>query len=152
MAKKIRVGIIFGGRSAEHEVSLQSARNIYKALDRSKYEPVLIGITKTGRWQFNKTSKVLESGKQHGLLSLPDTNNAGALIPQGEEISQLDVVFPVLHGPYGEDGTVQGLLKLAGVAFVGSDVLGSAVGMDKDVSKRLLKEARIPVVNVVVVG
>lgn len=138
--KKIRVGIICGGRSAEHEVSLMSARNVLAALDRSKYSPVLIAISKKGQWLLGENEKLLLTEKggrvtQKGVL---------ALVP-GTTPSHVDVVFPVLHGPYGEDGTVQGLLKLLDVPFVGADVLGSAVAMDKDVTKRLLACAGIAV-------
>lgn len=136
MKKKIRVGIVFGGRSAEHEVSLRSAQSIYTALDKNKYEPVLIGITKQGNWLFGQKMIALPGGRG---------SSATSLVPQDKEISGLDVVFPVLHGPFGEDGTMQGLLKIAGIPFVGADVLGSAIGMDKDVMKRLLRDAGIPI-------
>lgn len=147
MKRKIRVAIVFGGRSAEHEISFQSAESIYSVLDKNKYEAVLIGIDRTGRWLLNNDS--------HFLLN---TNNPEVTLAQGKFQKQLvkidsgnsetiDVVFPVLHGPYGEDGTIQGFLKLANVPFVGSGVLGSALGMDKDVMKRLLKESKIPTVK-----
>lgn len=123
--KKIRVGIIFGGKSAEHEVSVRSAENVIEAIDKDKYEPVLIKIEKSGKWLLNNESR----------------------FPSSELI---DVAFPILHGPFGEDGTVQGLLKLAGIPFIGSGVLGSAVGMDKDVMKRLLRDAGIPIAKFVV--
>jgi D-alanine-D-alanine ligase len=156
MHVKIRVGILFGGRSAEHEVSLQSARNIIDAIDRHKYEVVLIGIDKKGQWHLNKESRFLLPTTQSELPALPESGENLALVPgkqdeqlvalSGEErLGSLDVIFPVLHGPFGEDGTVQGLLKLANIAFVGAGVLGSAVGMDKDVMKRLLRDAGIPV-------
>ncbi len=128
--KKIRVGIIFGGKSAEHEVSLQSARNVVAALDKAKYAPVLIKIDQSGQWRLNDSLVALVP--QSGLT-------------KGENKISIDVVFPILHGPFGEDGTVQGLLKLANIPFVGSGVLGSAVGMDKDVMKRLLREAGVPI-------
>jgi len=148
--RKTTVGILFGGKSAEHEVSLQSAKNVYDAIDRSKFEPVLIGIDKSGKWLLNSDSR---------RLSLNPTGDPVALIPESAGLlsnaaslpasnflpPQLDVVFPILHGPFGEDGTVQGLLKLADVPFVGSDVLGSAVSMDKDVMKRLFRDAGIPI-------
>lgn len=156
MAGKIRVGILFGGQSAEHEVSLQSAKNIIEAIDRSKYEVVLIGIDKTGQWHLNDGSRFLPPTSRVGLPELPHSRENLALVPgkQDEQIvalsgqhrlGSLDVIFPVLHGPFGEDGTIQGLLKLANVPFVGAGVLGSAVGMDKDVMKRLLREAGIPI-------
>lgn len=153
---KIRVGIVFGGRSAEHEVALQSAKSIIAAIDKTKYDLVLIGIDKQGRWYLNDASHYLlheESPKLIQLARSPDElalvpgESAGQLISRANEISigDIDVVFPVLHGTYGEDGTIQGLLKLANIPFVGASVLGSAVGMDKDVAKRLLRDAGIPV-------
>lgn len=154
--KKIRVGILFGGKSAEHEVSLLSAKNVVDAIDKEKYEVFLIAIDKNGRWQLPDKSRFLLNSNDPKLIKLNNEGGEGvALIPQsGGELTDLsspssgsavDVVFPILHGPFGEDGTVQGLLKLAGVPFVGAGVLGSAVGMDKDVMKRLLRDAGIPV-------
>jgi D-alanine-D-alanine ligase len=153
--QKIKVGILFGGKSAEHEVSLQSAKNVYEAIDREKYQPVLIGIDKTGRWFLSEGSRFLLNVEDPGRISLNQSGEPVALVPEsGGTISSLkgladsgavDVVFPILHGPFGEDGTVQGLLRLAAIPFVGSGVLGSAVGMDKDVMKRLLRDAGIPV-------
>ena len=156
MTKKIRVGILFGGKSAEHEISLLSAKNVIDALDKNKYEPVLIGIDKTGRWLMGEPSQFLLNSSNPKLIALNKANSESvALAPQSEgKLTSLnsghldqsvDVVFPILHGPFGEDGTIQGLLKLANVPFVGAGVLGSAVGMDKDVMKRLLREAGIPV-------
>lgn len=156
MDKKLRVGIIFGGKSAEHEVSLQSAKNIIEALDKEKYEPVLIGVDKEGRWLLNDSSKFLLNSENPKLIKLnKEASQNIALIPQSngkisnldncESNDSVDVVFPILHGPFGEDGTVQGLLKLANIPFVGAGVLGSAVGMDKDVMKRLLRDANIPI-------
>ena len=153
---KIRVGVLFGGRSAEHEVSLQSAKNIVDAIDTNKYEVVLIGIDKNGGWHLDEGSRFLLGTTESELPELPASNENLALIPgkQEEQLVQLsgqqspgalDVVFPILHGPFGEDGTVQGLLKLANIPFVGAGVLGSAVGMDKDVMKRLLRDAGIPI-------
>jgi D-alanine-D-alanine ligase len=161
MARKIRVGILFGGRSAEHEVSLQSAKNIIDAIDTNKYEVVLIGIDKKGRWHLNEGSRFLLPATQSALPKLQETGENLALVPgtQDEQLvalsgqqrlGSLDVVFPVLHGPFGEDGTVQGLLKLANIPFVGASVLGSAVGMDKDVMKRLLRDAGIPITRFIV--
>ncbi len=155
MDRKIRVGIIFGGKSAEHEVSLQSAKNIIEALDKEKYEPVLIGVDKSGKWLLADNSEFLLNSGDPKLIKLSgEKNQSIAIVPQsGGKISNLDtsyqeksidVVFPILHGPFGEDGTVQGLLKLANIPFVGASVLGSAVGMDKDVMKRLLRDAGIP--------
>jgi len=151
--QKLRIGIIFGGKSSEHEVSLLSAKNIIEALDRTKYEPVLIGIDKTGGWHIKDPSCYLTSAedpKQIQLLAagtpvaLDTQEGSNALLHLSTSSSTpIDVIFPILHGTCGEDGTVQGLLKLAGIPFVGADVLGSAIGMDKDVMKRLLKEAGI---------
>lgn len=149
---KIRVGIIFGGRSAEHEVSLQSAKNIIDAINRNKYEIILIGMDKNGRWYLNEESKFILNESNPKLIKLNESNKEVALIPgessdqlinisSNEALGKIDVIFPVLHGPYGEDGTVQGMLKLANIPFVGAGVLGSAVGMDKDVMKRLLRDA-----------
>jgi D-alanine-D-alanine ligase len=161
MARKIRVGVLFGGRSAEHEVSLQSAKNIIDAINTHKYEAVLIGIDKKGQWHLNDESRFLLPVVESGLPELPQKGENLALVPGKEDeqlvalsgqqkLGPLDVIFPVLHGPFGEDGTVQGLLKLANIAFVGAGVLGSAVGMDKDVMKRLLRDAGIPVARFIV--
>jgi D-alanine-D-alanine ligase len=148
----ISVGILFGGKSAEHEISLQSAKNVYKAIDRSKFEPVLIGIDKNGIWHSLDDSLLLNSQNPQSInlsqsgdpvAMIPGDNSF--LIPNSSVVPKLDVVFPILHGPFGEDGTVQGLLKLANVPFVGVGVLGSAVGMDKDVMKRLFRDAGIPI-------
>jgi D-alanine-D-alanine ligase len=163
MARKIRVGILFGGRSAEHEVSLQSARNIIDAIDTNKYEVVLIGIDKKGQWHLNEGSRFLLPAIKPELSTLLERGENLALVPgkqneqlvllSGEQtLAPLDVIFPVLHGPFGEDGTVQGLLKLANIPFVGAGVLGSAVGMDKDVMKRLLRDAGIPIARFLVVN
>jgi len=156
--KKTRVIVLFGGRSAEHEISLLSARNVVAALDRARFEPVLIGIDREGRWH-RESERTLAgaSGSPRGLAldaaapavaieeGLAEASAGGAL---GALAGGADtVVFPVLHGTYGEDGTMQGLLELAGVAYVGAGVLGSAVGMDKDVAKRLLRDAGIPIVD-----
>jgi D-alanine-D-alanine ligase len=165
MAKKLRVGILFGGRSGEHEVSLLSAASILKAIDRSKFDVVPIGITKEGRW--------LAGGDAHNLLANgaaeaprqlragdPESTPGAKLLhegiptlmapepgPQGPAGKAIDVVFPVLHGTFGEDGTVQGLFELAGIAYVGAGVLGSAAGMDKSVMKRLFAQAGLPIVK-----
>lgn len=153
--KKINIGILFGGKSAEHEVSLQSAKNVFEAIDKEKYNPILIGIDKTGKWLLNDSSKFLLNADNPKLIKLNQASDSVALVPQSNgKISNLtreennisiDVVFPILHGPFGEDGTVQGLLKLANIPFVGASVLGSAVAMDKDVMKRLLRDASIPI-------
>jgi D-alanine-D-alanine ligase len=161
--KKINVGILFGGKSAEHEVSLESARNVYEAIDRDRFNPVLIGIDKSGRWLLRGDSRVLLNGgslreirlEAGGLPVTLAPRSGGNLSPvtgpgeggTGASLTApaLDVVFPILHGPFGEDGTVQGLLKLADIPFVGSGVLGSALGMDKDLMKRVLRDAGIPI-------
>jgi D-alanine-D-alanine ligase len=152
--KRLRVGVLFGGRSGEHEVSLISAASVIQALDPAKYEAVPIGITKDGRWLAGTSAhkmlppalnEVLRSGDRVMLSADP---NVAALVPAGDarqETLRVDIVFPVLHGTFGEDGTVQGLLDLAGLPYVGSGVLGSAVGMDKDMQKRLFLQAKLPV-------
>ncbi|HYF10221.1 MAG TPA: D-alanine--D-alanine ligase family protein, partial [Candidatus Paceibacterota bacterium] len=148
MAKKIRVALLFGGKSAEHEVSLRSAANVAEAIDKSKYEVVPIGIDKQGKWLLPGEAQPLlgntkvAQGKE--IVLRPESKGALSLLSGGKSAS-VDVVFPILHGPMGEDGTVQGLLTLAGVPFVGSGVLGSAVGMDKDAMKRLLRDAGLPI-------
>ena len=147
--KRLRVGVLFGGRSGEHEVSLASAAAVMRGLDPDKYEAVPIGITKDGHWLIGASAQktpaeVLRNGQRVVLTADP---NDAALIPLDRSGGQrVDVVFPVLHGTFGEDGTVQGLLDLAGLPYVGAGVLGSAVGMDKDVAKRLCRDAKIPVV------
>jgi D-alanine-D-alanine ligase len=180
MAKKLRVGILFGGRSGEHEVSLLSAASILKAIDRKKFDVVPIGITKEGRW--------LGAADAHGLLDGngsvagrnlragdPEVTPGAKLLHEGiptlmapepavagsstgelkrriaDKAAAIDVVFPVLHGTFGEDGTIQGLFELAGIAYVGSGVLGSSAGMDKDVMKRLFAQAGLPIVKHVTV-
>ncbi|MDR0554209.1 MAG: D-alanine--D-alanine ligase [Treponema sp.] len=152
MERKINVGILFGGKSAEHEVSLRSAKNVFDAIDRDKYNPILIGIDKSGKWLLNACDP--ERFALNGAAAVPAAVPA-ALLPQSEgrllnltnpqEERIIDVAFPILHGPFGEDGTVQGLLKLADIPFVGAGVLGSAVGMDKDVMKRLLRDGGVPI-------
>jgi D-alanine-D-alanine ligase len=148
--KRLRVGVLFGGRSGEHEVSLASAASVIRGLDPDKYEAVPIGISKEGHWLIGGAAQkllpdVLKGGRR--VVMAADPTDA-ALIPldRSEMGQKLDVVFPVMHGTYGEDGTIQGLLDLAGLPFVGAGVLGSAIGMEKDVAKRLLLQAKIPVV------
>jgi D-alanine-D-alanine ligase len=180
MKKRLRVGVLFGGRSGEHEVSLLSAASVLKAIDRGRYEVVPIGITKQGRWvvsgdaerllagDFPDTGTLRAGDPQHtapaallakgqGVIVPPMPaagGGGGSLVPFEREVSsispahdvlQLDVVFPVLHGTFGEDGTMQGLFELAGLAYVGSGVLGSATGMDKEVMKRLFLAAGLPI-------
>jgi D-alanine-D-alanine ligase len=160
--RKIRVGIIFGGRSGEHEVSLQSARSVMDAIDKEKYEVVPVGITKDGRWiASGDPMKALETGdpsasQPAALLSDPGQQGLMRLDERGEAIeatplAQLDVVFPVLHGPYGEDGTVQGLLELAGLPYVGAQVTASAVAMDKVIFKDVMRAHGLPIVEHVMV-
>ncbi|HEX4036486.1 MAG TPA: D-alanine--D-alanine ligase family protein [Acidobacteriaceae bacterium] len=174
--KKIRIGILFGGRSGEHEVSLLSAASVLQAIDRSKYEVVPIGITKEGRWVMAAHAERLLSGdKSEKRLRAgdPDATSAAAILRRGEsvlvppvpseamvpferpaqdlthaaneQVLAVDVIFPVLHGTFGEDGTIQGLFELAGMAYVGSGVLGSATGMDKDTMHRLFQSAKLPI-------
>lgn len=156
MKKRVKVGLLFGGKSTEHEVSLISAKNILEALDLEKYEPVLMSINKQGEWRL-ETQEALKK-MVFSTAMLEDCTEKLAIIPIKEckqivsykdsniqEFLHLDVIFPILHGAHGEDGTMQGLLQLANIPFVGSGVLGSAIGMDKDVMKRLLQQAQIPV-------
>ncbi|MGO8757629.1 MAG: D-alanine--D-alanine ligase family protein [Terracidiphilus sp.] len=182
MAKKLRVGILFGGRSGEHEVSLLSAASVLKAIDRDKFDVTPIGITKEGRWLAAADARNLLNGDSSAVarrlragdpeatpgarllhegiptLMAPEPHRAAALGhnqgPDGKSLGgksldgeSLDVVFPVLHGTNGEDGTIQGLFELARIAYVGSGVLGSAAGMDKDVMKRLFVQAGLPIVK-----
>jgi D-alanine-D-alanine ligase len=160
MKKKLRVAVLFGGKSAEHEISLRSAKNIVEAIDKKKYDLVLIGIDKKGKWYFNDDARLLEKADRPKTIKFDRAQNALALIPSDKTKQWLrlstrradkpvDVVLPVLHGTFGEDGTVQGLLKMADIPFVGAGVLGSAVGMDKDVMKRLLRDAGVPIARFV---
>jgi D-alanine-D-alanine ligase len=176
MARKIRVGVIFGGRSGEHEVSLLSAASILQAIDREKFDVTPIGITKEGRWlaaadaqgllnrdagaagrqlragdpEATPGAKLLHEGIPTLLAPEPRPSATAQNQNQRPGGQPLDVVFPVLHGTFGEDGTIQGLFELAGIAYVGAGVLGSAAGMDKDVMKRLFAQARLPIVKDVV--
>lgn len=180
--KKLRIGVLFGGRSGEHEVSLLSAASVLKAINRKKYDVVPIGITKEGRWvaasdaerlltnggaapekqlragdpEATAPAAVLAKGESVIVPPVPSNGKTGALVPfeteaRGleksgpDQVLNLDVIFPVLHGTFGEDGTIQGLFELAGIAYVGSGVLGSATGMDKDVMKRLFASAKLPI-------
>jgi D-alanine-D-alanine ligase len=179
--KKLRVGVLFGGRSGEHEVSLLSAASVMQAMDRSKYEVVPIGITKQGQWltdvhaeqlikgEFvagarNKNARAGDAAAAATMLAkgdavlAPPMPSENSLVPfetaRNQEAPRaicVDVIFPVLHGTFGEDGTMQGLLELADIAYVGSGVLGSAVGMDKDIMKRLFCDSRLPLVKHVTV-
>src|SRR5262252_2479668 len=176
--KKLRVGILFGGRSGEHEVSLLSAASILKAIDKDKYEVVPIGITKEGRWLTSAHAERLlrgenphEESHRHLRAGDPEATPGAAVLAKGESVIvppvpqshglipfasaghaaehaiDVDVIFPVLHGTFGEDGTIQGLLELADIAYVGAGVLGSAAGMDKDVMKKLFAAAGLPIVK-----
>ena len=179
--KKLRVGILFGGRSGEHEVSLLSAASVVKAIDQNKFEVVPIGITKEGRWLTSGEAERLLHGKpveeaRHLRAGDPEATPGAALLAKGEAVVvppepahrrqgmvpfqtatptrraadraiNVDVIFPVLHGTFGEDGTIQGLLELADIPYVGAGVLGSAAGMDKDVMKALFRNAELPIVK-----
>ncbi|MGA9720773.1 MAG: D-alanine--D-alanine ligase family protein [Acidobacteriaceae bacterium] len=166
MPRKLRVGILFGGRSGEHEVSLRSAASVLAAIDRKKYDVVSIGITKAGQWLLgDEAQHMLAGGTTVTALHIPKNRFAhpSALVPAAHpgslhvpasakqqaqaEALGVDVLFPVLHGTFGEDGTIQGLFELAGKAYVGSGVLGSAAGMDKDIMKRLFAAAGLPIVE-----
>src|SRR6185503_1914508 len=181
--KKLRVGILFGGRSGEHEISLLSAASVFKAIDKEKFEVVPIGITKEGRWVTSAEAERLLSGKpqqeeRHLRAGDPEATPSAAVLQNGaafvmppephgaglqpfqtdafarrvsDRAINVDVIFPVLHGTFGEDGTVQGLLELADIAYVGAGVLGSAAGMDKDVMKSLFRAAGLPIVKHVTV-
>src|SRR5947207_13849960 len=148
--KRLRVGILFGGRSGEHEDALALAASLIGGLDAEKYEAQAISITKEGHWLIGGAAQkmlpeVLKGGQR--VMMTADPTDA-ALIPLDRSGGgqRIDVVFPVMHGTFGEDGTIQGLLDLAGLPFVGAGVLGCAIGLDKDVAKRLLQVAKIPVV------
>jgi D-alanine-D-alanine ligase len=143
---RIRVAVVFGGRSGEHEISLRSAASVLRALDRSKYDVIPIGINKAGRWLSPGPALELLPPEREVEAAL-EQGSPIALVPEPDAERTLDVVFPVLHGTFGEDGAIQGLCELADVPCVGAGVLGSAVGMDKDVMKRLLKQAGLPVVE-----
>lgn len=157
-AKKLKIGIIFGGRSGEHEVSFCSATSIIKAIDKDKYTVVPIGITKEGRWISPQDSELaLQSGRIEGENTVILLNNPSgkALVridnnqrlDKGSALEKLDVIFPVLHGPYGEDGTVQGLLELANIPYVGAGVAASAISMDKDLMKTIFQQKGLPILK-----
>jgi len=154
VSRKISVGVLFGGRSGEHDVSLQSAASVINALDPAKYEIVPIGITHEGHWRAGSGSlQPLAEVLEAGAPVTPSADPTGPKLlplasarPPAHALPSLDVVFPALHGTFGEDGTVQGLLELADLPYVGAGVLASATGMDKDVMKRLFRDAGLPVV------
>jgi D-alanine-D-alanine ligase len=181
--KKLRVGILFGGRSGEHEVSLLSAASVFNAIDKNRFEVVPVGITKEGRWVTAADAERLLKGKsaepesRHLRAGDPEATPAAAVLARGESVVvppephkhegslapfqtdahltrraadraiNVDVIFPVLHGTFGEDGTIQGLLELADIPYVGAGVLGSAAGMDKDIMKSLFRAAGLPIVK-----
>jgi len=171
LSKRIRLGVLFGGRSGEHEVSLISAASLLKALDPAKYEVVPIGITREGRWRVGSTPRQLAHEPERMLARVLDQGQlvTASSDPSGPQLvpmesptrspmhsrttasrasdRSVDVIFPVLHGTFGEDGTVQGLLELADIPYVGAGVLASAAGMDKDAMKRLFRDAGLPVVQ-----
>lgn len=166
MSKKVRVGLIFGGKSGEHEVSLASAQSVARAIDKEKYDVVLIGIAKDGRWIAGGNAlKQLAAASPTPLLSagLEHDNASGAtetattkeLVPgatvSSSPLSSIDVAFPLVHGPFGEDGTIQGLLELADIPYVGAGVAASAVGMDKALMKAIFRANNLPVVDWMVI-
>jgi D-alanine-D-alanine ligase len=158
MNKKIRVGLLFGGRSGEHEVSIASALSVLNALDRSRYDVTLIAIDKDGRWLLPDPIPLLAQAHDPMHVKIADTQKPVGLIPYQSvkqmvmveggdaKVPHVDVMLPILHGTFGEDGTIQGLLEMAAIPYVGSGVLGSAIGMDKEVSRMLLKSAGIQTV------
>jgi D-alanine-D-alanine ligase len=162
MPKKLRIGVIFGGRSGEHEVSIRSARSVIDAIDKSRYEVVPIAITKEGNWlgaaasarllppetqQRIPSNATADASGDVTILGDPSRTGLVRLDGEGQSTERLDVVFPVLHGTYGEDGTLQGLLEMAAVPFVGCGTLASACGMDKAIMKALFKDAGLPICN-----
>ncbi len=182
--KKVRVGILFGGRSGEHEISLLSAASVFQAIDKNKYEVIPIGITKEGRWVTSSDAERLLQGKfedtKHFRAGDPEATPGAAVLARGESVVvppepqkhssiapfqtdaaltrratdraiDVDIIFPVLHGTFGEDGTIQGLLELADMPYVGAGVLGSAAGMDKDIMKSLFRAAGLAIVKHVTV-
>jgi D-alanine-D-alanine ligase len=139
MSRRVRIAVLMGGRSSEHDISVESARSVLGALDPDRYEPVTVEIGRDGRWELGSgNGRELAAGNPAETLPVPT-----AKVP--ETLGEVDVVIPVLHGPFGEDGTVQGLLELANVPYVGAGVLGSALAMDKDKFKAVMRDAGIPV-------
>ena len=156
--KKIRVGLIFGGKSGEHEVSFLSASSIVKAIDKDKYTVVPIGITKEGRWISPQDSELaLQSGKIEGkntVILLNDSFSKSLVcidnnqkLDKNSALEKVDVIFPILHGPYGEDGTIQGLLELANIPYVGAGVASSAISMDKDLMRTIFQQKDLPILK-----
>ena len=153
---KMRVGIVFGGKSAEHEVSLQSAKNIVEAIDKTRFDVVLLGIDKQGLWHINDAGNYLLNPQDPARIALRPSDVTLAQIPgrdaqqlinadSGQPLAAIDVIFAIVHGTLGEEGSLQGMLRMANLPFVGSDVLGSAACMDKDVTKRLLRDAGLAI-------
>jgi D-alanine-D-alanine ligase len=150
------LGLVYGGRSAEHAISIRSARSVLAALDRERYQVELVAIDRRGRWFSSSAEELEDCGEafrgnaEREVVPAPGTAPGTCrFLPLGEPgrpAIEVEVVFPVLHGPFGEDGTIQGLLEMVGVPYVGAGVLGSAIGMDKDVQKRLLRDAGVPIV------
>lgn len=159
-ATRPRVGVIFGGRSGEHPISIRSSRYVVDSLDRDRFQLVLVGIDRAGGWhlcsevQYRAIDREVTGSATIPVVPVPREGRCGLVDPRdpARVLPELDVVFPVLHGPYGEDGTIQGLLEMLGVPYVGVGVLGAAVCMDKDVCKRLLRDAGLPVVPYEVVN
>lgn len=150
MSKKKKVAILYGGRSVEHGVSINSARNVFDNLDKNKYEAVPIGISTNGQWFLtNGVNKDIEQGKAIGLLL--DPANAGFTLLSSGDRFKVDIVFPVLHGTDGEDGSIQGMIKAMDIPMVGTGVLGSAMSMNKIVAKRALKDAGLPVTDFITI-
>jgi D-alanine-D-alanine ligase len=151
---RLRVGVMFGGRSGEHPISIRSSRYVVDSLDRDRFDLVLVGIDRAGSWQlcseahYRTIDREVTGTGTTRVVAVPGAGRCGLLDPDnpGRALPELDVVFPILHGPYGEDGTIQGLLDMLDVAYVGVGVLAAAVCMDKDVCKRLLRDAGLPVV------
>ena len=150
------VAVIFGGKSAEHSISLKSATNIFNALDTSRFAPILLGVDKKGNWRYNADYSLHKINlPEHDYFNssdfvyLSNKNNRVEIKNQetNETLHSIDIAFPIIHGTFGEDGTLQGILKSLNLPFVGPDVLGSAIGMDKDVAKRLLRDAGIPIAD-----
>src|SRR5574341_2665122 len=156
--RRLKVAVLFGGRSGEHEVSLMSARSVLSVLDPAKYEVTQIGVTHAGKWlSGGDVIGAFEQGKTEGLKPVmvsPDPSEAGVYVLRGsrlEKLTDVDVYFPVLHGTFGEDGTLQGLFEMADAAYVGAGVVGSSVGMDKGVFKDVMRPIGVPVVDSIVV-
>src|SRR5688572_33049412 len=146
MSKKKKVAILYGGRSVEHGVSVNSARNIFEYINKDRFEPLPIGITKSGQWYLtSNVTKDIEQGKALGLIL--DAQSPGFILLSSGDRIKADVIFPVLHGTDGEDGSIQGMIKAMDIPMVGTGVLGSSMSMNKIVAKKLLREAGLPVTD-----